>query len=257
MVQSLSQVGLQNYHQQLVDHGLISLSRASQALETSSSPSVSNYPRCPICSHLLITCHGCSNVTCDNFGCKGANLVASCRSCFSTLALSKECSQHDCSTRAHYIDGAICPDCVKPADGHILCACGDTWVCGPCATQKKNLNLCGRCPRCQNCFCFFRCRYIDVCVDCRKMTLCNNCMEEESSDKKGSSSANKSAFLVATCEECRGRICIDCVEENGSRCDSCNSVHCQDCIDYEECSGCGALMCLTCATEDGCQRCET
>lgn len=257
MAQSLSQVGLQNYYQKLVNHGLISLSRASQALETLSSPSVSNYPRCLFCSHLLITCCGCSNITCDNVGCKGANLMASCRLCFSTLALSKECSQIDCSTRAHFIDHKICPDCVKPTDGHIFCACGDTWVCGPCATQKT-LNLCGRCPRCQNCFCFFRCRYIGVCVDCHKMTLCNDCMEEELSDE-GSLSAHKSADLVATCEECGSRICIDCVEENGSRCDSCNSAYCKICSENEECLNCGALMCLDCSTEYGygCQRCET
>lgn len=259
MDQSLSVVDLQNYYQRLVHHGLISHSQASRALETFISSSVPDYPRCPICSHLLVTCHGCSNVTCDNSSCKGANLVSfvtSCQSCFSTLAMTKKCSQHDCSSRAHFIDGTICPDCVRPTDGHILCRCGDNWICGPCATQKKVLNQCGLCPRCQICFCFFRCRYIDVCVDCRKVTLCNDCMEEELSDGEGSSSASKSAFLVATCEECRGRICADCFEEHESRCGSCSSIHCQDCMDCEECPGCGAFMCLTCATEDGCQKCE-
>lgn len=259
MNQSLSEVGLQNYYQRLVDHSLISHSQAIGALETPISSSSSNYPRCPICSHLLVICHGCSNVTCDNSCCKGANLisfVSSCQSCFSTLAMTKKCSQYDCSSRAHFIGGVICPDCVRPMDGHILCLCEDNWICGTCATQEKILNHCGRCPKCQNCFCFFRCRYIDVCADCRTMTLCNDCMEEDMADEEESSSANKSAFLVATCEECRGRICIDCFNERESRCESCNSVHCRDCTDYEECPECGELMCLTCATEDGCRGCE-
>jgi hypothetical protein len=177
----------QNYYEGFVKYGLISPSRPSLTFETPSSPSVSDCPRCPFCACLLITCLRCSNITCENFGCKGANLVASCQPCFSTLALSKKCSEDncftqrcseiDCSARAHFIDGTICPDCVKPTDGHILCACGDTWVCGPCATQNI-LNLCGHCPRCQNCFCVFWCEYINVCVDCHKMTFCNDCMEE-------------------------------------------------------------------------------
>ncbi|KAG1723695.1 hypothetical protein EDB19DRAFT_1762564, partial [Suillus lakei] len=141
-------------------------------------------------------------------------------------------------------------------DGDIFCLCGDNWICGPCATQKKILNHCGHCPKCQNCFCFYRCRYIDVCADCRKTTLCNDCMEEDMSDEEGSSAAIKGASLMATCEECRGRICTDCFEEFGSCCESCNSVHCQDCVDHEECLDCGALMCTTCATEDGCRNCE-
>ncbi|KAG1827529.1 uncharacterized protein BJ212DRAFT_58515 [Suillus subaureus] len=170
--------------------------------------------------------------------------------------MTKKCSQYDCSSRAHFIGGVICPDCVRPMDGHILCLCEDNWICGTCATEEKILNHCGRCPKCQNCFCFFRCRYIDVCADCRTMTLCNDCMEEDMADEEESSSANKSAFLVATCEECRGRICIDCFNERESRCESCNSVHCRDCTDYEECPECGELMCLTCATEDGCRGCE-
>ncbi|KAG2150741.1 uncharacterized protein EDB93DRAFT_333271 [Suillus bovinus] len=259
MDQSLSEVGLQNYYQRLADHGLITQSQSSQAPEIPISPPAPDHPRCPICSHLLVTCHGCSNVTCDNSYCKGANLVtfvSSCQSCFSTLAKTKKCSQHDCSSRAHFTGGVICPDCVKPTDGHIVCLCGDSWICGACVTHKKILNDCGRCPKCQNCFCFIWCRYIDVCADCRKMTLCNDCMEEDLSDREKSLFANKSAFLVATCEECRGRICMDCFEERESRCESCNTVHCRDCIDHEECPGCGAFMCITCASEDVCQKCE-
>ncbi|KAG1858062.1 hypothetical protein DFJ58DRAFT_312579 [Suillus subalutaceus] len=255
MNQSLSELGFQNYYQRLVDHSLISQSQASRALETPISSSSSDYPRCPICSHLLVTCYGCSNVTCDNSCCKGANLisfVSSCQSCFSTLATVKKCSQYDCSSRAHFTGGVICPDCVRPTDGHILCPCEDNWICGTCATNEKVLNHCGRCPKCQNYFCFFRCRYIDVCVDCRMMTLCNDCMEEDMSEEESSTAT----FLVATCEECRGRICTDCFNDCGSRCRSCLSVHCQDCVDYEECPSCGELMCLTCATEDGCRGCE-
>ncbi|KAG2062777.1 hypothetical protein BDR04DRAFT_799054 [Suillus decipiens] len=87
------------------------------------------------------------------------------------------------------------------------------------------------------------------------MTLCDDCMEEELSDG-GSSSAHTGAFLVATCEECQGRICIDCFEGRDLYCESCNSDHCQDCMDSEPCPDCGALICVTCATE-GCQECDS
>ncbi|KAG2106710.1 uncharacterized protein F5147DRAFT_222429 [Suillus discolor] len=245
MDQSLSEVGLQNYYQLLADNGLISQSQASQPPQIPTSPSIPDYPRCPICSHLLITCHGCSNVTCDNSHCKGADLVSfvsSCHSCFSTLATAKMCSQLDCFSRVHLTGGVICPDCVSPTDGHILCLCRDNWICGACATQNKILDRCGRCPKCQNYFCFFGCKYIGVCADCCKVTLCNDCMEEELSDREESSRANNSAFLVATCEGCQSRICIDCFDERESRCESCNSIYCKDCTDYDECPGCGEFM---------------
>lgn len=258
MDQTLFEVGLLNYYQRLADHSLISQSQASQILEALISPSVPDHHCCPICSHLLVTCRGCSNVTCGNSYCKGANLVShasSCQSCFSTLAMVKKCSQHDCSARAHFTDGVICLDCVKPTDGHIICLCGDNWICGACATQNNISNYCGRCPGCQKCFCISGCRYIEVCQNCHRMTLCDDCMEEELSDG-GSSSAHTGAFLVATCEECQGRICIDCFEGRDLYCESCNSDHCQDCMDSEPCPDCGALICVTCATE-GCQECDS
>ncbi|KAG2065802.1 hypothetical protein BDR04DRAFT_1107897 [Suillus decipiens] len=161
-------------------------------------------------------------LTCDNSYCKGANLIShasSCQSCFSTLAMVKKCSQHNCSARAHFTDGVICLDCVKPTDGHIL------W--------------------CQKCFCISACGYIDVSQDCHRMTLRDDCMEEELSDG-GSSSANTGAFLVATCEECQGRIYLECFEGCDLRCESCNIDHCQDCMDSEPCPGL-----------EGCQECDS
>lgn len=256
MDQTPFEVGLPSYYQRLADHSLISQSQASQILETVISPSAPDYHRCPICSHLLVTCRGCSNVTCDNSCCKGANLISltsSCQSCFSTLAMVKNCSQHDCSARAHFTDGIICLDCVKPTDGHILCPCGDNWICGACATQNNTSSHCGRCPGCQNCFCVSGCRYIDVCQDCHRMTLCNDCMEEEFSDG-GSSSANEGILLVATCNVCQGCICSDCFE-GGLCCESCDLNHCQDCMESVQCAACGTLLCLTCATH-GCLKCD-
>ncbi|KAG2116381.1 hypothetical protein DEU56DRAFT_165744 [Suillus clintonianus] len=254
----LSGVGVQKYCQRLVDHSLISFSHAKALEDSVISPSTPDYPRCPICSHRLAACPGCSSVTCGNSWCTAANLVkclSSCRSCFSTVAM-KKCNEHDCQSRAHFNGGTICPDCVRPLDGHIVCSCGEIWVCGACATQKKILNKCGRCPKCQNFFCFFRCRYIDACADCHKLTLCNDCVEEDISDVEGISTAKKGTSLVATCEECQSKICADCLERE-SCCESCESVHCQDCTDNDECSDCGALICLTCQTEAGCQQCDS
>ncbi|KAG2106711.1 uncharacterized protein F5147DRAFT_222459 [Suillus discolor] len=267
MDQSLSEVGLQDYYQLLADNGLISHSQASQVPKIPTSPSAPDHPRCPLCSHLLVTCHGCSNVTCDNSHCKGADLVSfvsSCQSCLSTLATAKMCSQLNCFSRTHFTGGVICPDCVSPTDGHIICHCGDSWICGPCATQNQLLDRCGRCPKCQNYFCFFGCKYIGVCADCREVTLCNDCMEEElsESDRKRSFRLRESilTFLVETCEECRSRICIDCYEEQKSRCGSCLSVHCMDCAAlYVECPGCEERTCSqkTCVCHEWCPVCRS
>ncbi|KAG2065801.1 hypothetical protein BDR04DRAFT_1107871 [Suillus decipiens] len=259
MVQTLFEVILQNYYRRLADHGLISQSKAIQKLEELVSIDA-DFAFCPICSHRLLICHGCSNATCDNSCCKGAKLissVSSCQSCFLTLVIISPCNQYDCPSRAHSTGGAICPDCVKTTDGHLICLCGNNWICGACAiaTQKEDSDYGTRCPRCQNYFCFLGCRYIETCRDCRKMRLCDDCMEEEFSDGEGSSSANKGAFLVATCEGCQDRVCIDCLEGRERCCEFCSTVYCRHCMDYEGCEGCGALMCMKCF-EHGCRRCH-
>lgn len=35
----------------------------------------------------------------------------------------------------------------------------------------------GRCPKCRNSFCLFRCKYIDAYAGCKKTTRCNDCTE--------------------------------------------------------------------------------
>lgn len=259
MVQTLFEVIVQNYYRRLANHGLISQSKATQILEELISRDP-DYAFCPICSRRLLICHGCSNATCDNSCCKGAKLissVSSCQSCSLTLVMIKPCNQYGCPSLAHFSGGTICPDCVRTTDGHLICLCGDQWICGACATatQKKNPNYCTRCPRCLNFFCVLGCRYMDACGDCCKVSLCNDCMEEELSDGEGFSSVNKGAFLVATCEDCRDRICLDCLKGREHRCEFCSTVYCRHCMDYEGCLGCGALMCMNCY-EDGCRKCN-
>ncbi|KAG1728625.1 uncharacterized protein EDB91DRAFT_1161359 [Suillus paluster] len=307
MVVDHFEVGVQNYYQRLADHGLIPQSRAS---EESSSPS-SDLPSCPICSHRLIACRGCSIVTCDTDGqCAGADLVTfvschmhvnekfcpacltdehsgaliqcvycrnwncpmemrkcvgrpdplckpgrihapktiSCWLCFPTTVM-RNCSRSDCWS---YTDScnAICSDCVGSMDGHIACPCGWAWICGACAQDSG-----GHCPGCQTFYCLDACGYIHACLQCHKLTLCNDCMEEDLSDEESSSKENKGVIIVTTCDECGRGVCADCFEECEFCCRSCNSVRCSDCMD--KCSGCEALMCSTCIEcGTGCQECK-
>ncbi|KAG1723699.1 hypothetical protein EDB19DRAFT_347587 [Suillus lakei] len=272
-LESLPEVGFQNYYQLLVDNSLISQSQASQALEEFISPSAPDYHRCPVCSHRLLACSDCSSVICNNDRCAAANLIRSrsiCQSCLSTLATSilaiamsnRMCSQNDCRTCAHFNGGVICPDCVKPMDGHIVCPCGETWVCGTCATWRKFLDNFGSCPKCQNYFCFSGCKYIDACPECQKVTLCNDCMELEDEEDghmpdEGSSITNKDAFRVMTCGHCQRRICADCFDERKFCCGYCATVRCQSHMSVGECLDCGAPMCWGCEETRQCQECRT
>ncbi|KAG2116376.1 hypothetical protein DEU56DRAFT_165606 [Suillus clintonianus] len=255
MNQSLFEVGVQDYYQLLVD---------GQVLEELISPSTPDHPRCPICSHRLVTCHGCSSVTCDNGWCAGANLVrivSSCQLCFSTLARSEKCSQGDCESRIHLTGGVICPDCVRPRD--IVCPCGDTWVCGTCATEDKFLDNSGRCPKCQTDFCFSECKYIDVCPECKKTTLCNDCMELEDEDvhmsNEGTSITSKGPFPAnrTTCTFCQHRLCADCYEEFEFMCSWCGDVHCRSHMEFVECVDCGAPWYWGCRGDWRCNRCQS
>ncbi|KAG2116373.1 hypothetical protein DEU56DRAFT_840114 [Suillus clintonianus] len=147
--------------------------------------------------------------------------------------------------RVHFSGGAICPDCVKPTDGHIVCVGRHVWVCGACATQKKTLDSSVRCPRCKDCYCFYKCnmKYIGVCEDCQRSTLCNDCMELEDDEDDGhlpdEGAYLKSPVRLTVCERCDVSICADCFEERRFRV-CCGRVCCRYCSGYDgECGTCG------------------
>ncbi|KAG0701761.1 hypothetical protein DFH29DRAFT_925270 [Suillus ampliporus] len=282
----LPEVGVQGYYQRLIDHHLIPDPQANQ-----DSSSLSLRPRCPVCSHRLMACSSCSIVTCGAhprcvggrlvpmlccctydkmmfcFDCLGedySGLLSECvlceaRSCSRlmtkfTTPMWKNCSERNWGPREHD-DQGVCLDCTESIRGHVACPCGLAWVCGVCA--QKKIQMSGRrCPRCQTFYCFDGCKYINTCTGCQKTILCNDCMEEEMSDEEGSLHAKKGVVLVATCGECRLGICEDCSEDYEFRCESCDRVHCRDCMgDEEYCSCCGTRMCPMC-TEIGCEKCE-
>ncbi|KAG2116374.1 hypothetical protein DEU56DRAFT_840117 [Suillus clintonianus] len=259
----LSEVGVQKLYQLLADHHTSIFKSEGKALEEPISPSVPDYHRCPKCSHPLVVCPGCSSVTCDNSWCTVGYLVkllSSCRSCFSSPALVKKCNQDNCVSHAHLIVDKICPDCIKPSD--MVCPCGKTWVCGKCATDET-IDVCRRCPKCRNYFCFYGCKYIEVCPECKKTTLCNDCMELEDEDmymsnKEGSSITSKVTFPAyrTKCRYCRRRICADCFEERKFRCGECGGIYCRsDNVGEGFCLDCGIVMRLYCRGPPATRRC--
>ncbi|KAG1728623.1 uncharacterized protein EDB91DRAFT_851282 [Suillus paluster] len=220
-------------------------------------------------SGLFIQCAFCEYWHCEKFmrKCVGRPVTPhqlarehapnyfSCYTCFRSASMGKTCSESDCWSRGHDDnEGAICSDCIGSMDGHTACACEETWICGACA-QKTVLKTGRRCPRCRTLYCFASCEYIDACVACPQVRLCNDCMELEE-DIPGtyeSSLANTDTFLTRECEDCDFtiRICADCNGDRDYCCRSCLRVYCQDCMGNGKCSRCSVPVCLDCEMEDG------
>ncbi|KAG0700972.1 hypothetical protein DFH29DRAFT_929571 [Suillus ampliporus] len=228
----LSEVGVQNYYQRLVDHA--------------SSPSTPDNPPCPICSHRLIACSGCSIVTCNAHGqCAGADLVpvVSC----------------------HFHDREIfCPACL--ADEHsppslIQCMICRDWCCPSlmltCIGQPIPLHKHSRkvthppkfiaCRSCKSAVKFNECSGTDcwswghgydnvVCPDCAAsmdghivcpcgwVWVCGACAREKKFQDSGRGCPGCQMFYcfdlckyINACLECdKTTLCNNCIEEDMS-----------------------------------------
>ncbi|KAG0695991.1 hypothetical protein DFH29DRAFT_953188 [Suillus ampliporus] len=266
----LSGVGVQNYYQRLVDHGLIPHSPAS-------SPSTPDNTLCPICSHRLIACSGCFIVTCNTHGqCAGADLgpVVSC----------------------HYHDHEIfCPACLadeRSPPPLIQCMICQRWCCPilmltctgrPIPSHEHSRKVTHppkfiACRSCESAVKFNECggtycwswggRYdCVVCPDCAGsmdghivcacgwLWVCGACAREKKKfQDSGRSCPGCQTFYcfelcnyINTCGECdKTTLCKNCMEEDMSGSSLPNNGAL---FPVETCTLCGRSICADCFDE--------
>ncbi|KAG2347942.1 hypothetical protein BDR05DRAFT_593569 [Suillus weaverae] len=144
----------------------------------------------------------------------------------------RQCSNPGCWS-IRFCSTKVCPECIT--QDSFSCPCGRYWTCGSCEPQSSTVRRLLTCPRCLQCFCA-SCSYIKACGLCRRVGLCNDCMEEVSHEAEHTPGGN----LLFKCQNCQGHLCNACDDVRKS-CRTCSQILCKLCEESEECKRCAHL----------------
>ncbi|KAG1887259.1 hypothetical protein F4604DRAFT_1238847 [Suillus subluteus] len=147
--------------------------------------------------------------------------------CMSNGQNGRQCSNPGCWS-IQLCSTKVCPECTT--QDSFSCPCGRYWTCGGCESQSSTVRRLLTCPRCLQCFCP-SCSYIRACKVCRRVGLCNDCMEEVSEEAEHTPDGN----LLVQCQNCQSHLCNAC-DDGGKSCCTCSRVLCRLC--EEECKRC-------------------
>ncbi|KAG2107073.1 hypothetical protein BD769DRAFT_1502069 [Suillus cothurnatus] len=202
--------------------------------------------KCPICSRVFCSeelswCVGRPisdddgiATSSSNPDASGITRVHSARPLFCTACMvngqdvrrnGRQCSNPGCWSIG-LCNTKVCPECTT--HDSFSCPCGRYWTCGSCESQSSAVRRLLTCPRCLQCFCT-SCSYIRACGLCRRVGLCNDCMEEVSEEGEKKPGGN----LLFQCQNCQGHLCNACDDDRPSCC-TCSRILCKLC-DEELC----------------------
>ncbi|KAF8837773.1 hypothetical protein BDN67DRAFT_156610 [Paxillus ammoniavirescens] len=164
----------------------------------------------------------------------------------------RRCSNDKCWSRsAGHVN--VCKSCAP--DGGLQCMCEQCWTCDDCKATAAQSCFMG-CPRCRKVYCLYECEYIRFCMECRRPTLCDDCIEEE--EPGAGTKSREGVLLEAQCStyHCLGKICGACLET--TRCSGCQKAFCSACTGFERCETCNDHFCASCclARKGRCNKCD-
>ncbi|KIK99159.1 hypothetical protein PAXRUDRAFT_823058 [Paxillus rubicundulus Ve08.2h10] len=207
-------------------------------------PPLGECPSCNLwfCSYELIWCLGRPKANSDRQPNAREHPVKAigCSSCTVGDDLPR-CSNDRCWSReGGYIN--FCKSCSP--DGGLQCMCEQCWFCDDCkAATAPSCFM--ECPRCRKVYCLYACDYIQFCAECKRPTLCDDCIEEEE-DSGAGTDAREGVSLEAECSAhyCLKKICGTCLET--TRCSGCQNAFCSGCTVSQNCETCNVHFCVPC-----------
>ncbi|KAG1728627.1 uncharacterized protein EDB91DRAFT_851445 [Suillus paluster] len=231
----------ENYYQRLVDHYLTSQSRTSQKSSSPSGTLHTDRPCCPICSHHLVACNGCSIVTCSANGqCAGADLITLV-SCHVHDNLEKFCAA--CLTDERYSGALIqCMHCWNWHCPEIMKKC----VGRPISSDKLGRAHAPKFISCRSCFSaaasMQECSEFDCwsCAHIHDDVICLDCI------------GSMDSHIACPCGWTWVRGACAQKTDSGGRCPGCQTFYCFDQCGYiDACTECHkTTLCNDCMEED-------